>query len=676
LPAIRFEYDNKHPGIRRHRELSGWLTLLCLLGVLLLTGCQVSVGGQSRPLVRRAPIRGSLEAEILMNNYEQETTNNDTERKSTEMRELLRLQTEGDVYHPNLLLYDAMIAFGLSQDRFEEDGEVSTGHGSVGEYRFSGQLLPLKSYPSSFYFERTEDVVPRTFGTPLNTETESRGFAQSLDLDGWQMTFSYDDYYSRQDGSQERDFYRRDEKNFNYELNHNFTELSELRFEMNRSQINTERFNDDLDWQEDTYELRHHHFFDEGKKYRLDSYFRFLEQTKDFDLEQTLWRENLRLIHTDQFETFYAFSYSETNRVETNNDNTYLRTGFLHQLYESLKTTGSVYASENNNNEVNEEIWGGQLGLDYTKKNPWGVLSANYFGNYEDLERTGGGTNASIIDEKHPFTPAGSLRFFLDEPNIDPLTIIIWNQARDKRYIENIDYAVSEINGLTEIEVLASGEIFSDGAQILSVDYDYLTDPDGEETSLTQGFRVRQDFRNGLGIYYKYQIRDQDSTSTEPTLVKDEYIYNIVGADFIKKGLTLRAEYRDEDSTRVPLTRTSLSGRYFWDMDRQTRLNIFARSIWTDFSGEESYGVDQFSFGGGMLSRLGSRYRLTSNVVFRYGDDERQGITKGYGWNTELQFRHRQLSYVAGLQTSFLDQNRNSLKTNNLYFYFRARRDF
>ena len=453
MPNSRLEHDSEHISNCRHRKVSGWLVLLCALAVLSLTGCQVQVGKRNRPLVRAAPIRGSLEFDAVMNDYKQDSPNDDSERKSTEMRELLRLQTRGDVYHPNLLLYDAMIAFGLSQDRFEENGEVSTGNGSVGEYRFSGQILPEKSYPSSFYFDRTEDVVPRTFGTVLNVETESRAFAQSLDLDGWQMTFSYDDYYTKQEGSgesEQNDYFRSDEKNFNYELNHDFSKLSEFKFEFNRRQVTTERFNSESDWQEDTYKLRHRYFFDQEKQNQLESYFSYQDQSEDFDLEYILWSENLRLRHTDQFETFYNFLYSESNREESSNDNTYLGTGFLHNLYESLKTTGNVFTSENNQNEVTEEIWGGQLNFDYTKMNPWGILRANYFGGYEDLERVGGGTIAHVSLETHPFTPAGSLRFFLDRPDVFASTIMIWNSTQTKLYIENSDYIVSEINGLTE----------------------------------------------------------------------------------------------------------------------------------------------------------------------------------------------------------------------------------
>ncbi|MHC4998976.1 MAG: hypothetical protein ACYTEM_08140, partial [Planctomycetota bacterium] len=330
-----FDHDNIHQGIGRLKRTRGVLSLLCLLGVLLVTGCQVSVGNQIGPLVRATPIRGSVELDAYTSKDQQKTANTDITNKSMEMRELLRLQTEGDIYHPNLLLYDAMVAFGLSQSRFDSDGEVFTDQSSVSEYHFGGRLFPVKPYPSSFYLDRSEDVVPRYFGSPLDVETESRGFTQSLDLENWPMTFSYNDYYTRQEGSgssEDRDFFQIDEKTFNYTLQHDFSELSKIGFEFDRRQVNQKRFNSDTDRQDDRFTVRHTHFFDEEQRYRFESYFDYLEQTKDFDLEQTLWTERLRLRHTERFETFYNLLYSESNRAETSVDRTRLEAGFLHRL--------------------------------------------------------------------------------------------------------------------------------------------------------------------------------------------------------------------------------------------------------------------------------------------------------------------------------------------------------
>ena len=65
-------------------------------------------------------------------------------------------------------------------------------------------------------------------------------------------------------------------------------------------------------------------------------------------------------------------------------------------------------------------------------------------------------------------------------------------------------------------------------------------------------------FYNGVGIYYEYHIRDQDITTNEPEFIADEYVKNIFGIDYTKGGLLLEAEYRDEDTTRLPLIRKRL----------------------------------------------------------------------------------------------------------------------
>jgi hypothetical protein len=645
---------------------------------MILSGCRVSVGNRERPLVRQAPIRGAVEFEAEMSDDKQKTVNTDIRNKSTEMRELLRLQTRGDIYHPNLLLYDAMVALGLSQSRFDSDGEISSDQGSVTEYHFAGQMLSTKPYPSSFYFDRTDDIIPRLFGSPLNVETESRGYTQSLDWDDWSMSLSYNDRYSKQEGSgetEERDFFEVDEKNYYYSLGYKFSELSEIQFKYDRREVTQERFNSTTDRQDDRFSLRHIHYFDPEKRYRFESYYNYLEQSKDSDLKQTLWTERLRLRHTDRFETFYNMLYSDVKRTNTSSDRLLLETGLLHRLYESLNTTGRLFTSENNDNDTTEDIWGGDLGFDYTKRNPWGRLSADYFVGYQDLDRSGGDTIASKVNEPHPFVQSqpSTYRFFLDEANVDQSTIEVFGGTTGIEYTRGIDYTVAEISGLTEISIVLTGDIFNGPDQILRINYDYFPGGDRLEESFTQIFRVRQDFRNGLSVYYEYHIKDQDITTDDPDFIPDEYIKNIVGTEYVKGGLLLAAEYRDEDATRLPAIRKSVSGSYLWVLDQDTQVNFFASNDWIEYT-EESNDIVQFSIGTGLFSRLSDRYSLTSNFVYRDEDDSIQGDTQGYDWSTELRYVFRQFSYSTGLQLSSLDHL--DQETDNLFFYFRARREF
>jgi hypothetical protein len=638
----------------------------------MLSGCQVSVFGKKRPLVRRGPIHGSVEIEADQKIDENTSSGSTTKNTTTEMRELLRLETSGDVFHPNLLLFDAMVAFGLRQNRFDFDGETDSGTGDLNEYSFHGRLLEKKPYPISFYFDRFEDLIPRQFSSSLISVRENQGISLALRDENWPMSFSYTESHTDQQGqsNQDEDLYILDDNRFRYTLDHNFSELSRMQFEFDHREVSQERFSNFIDWTEERYNLRHMHFFDEQYRHQLNSNLFILDQTGDFQLEQTIWTEQLLLRHTRDFETFYNFVYSESEQSGSQNDQTRFEGGFAHHLYKSLDTTGRLYVSEENTDDIQIDRTGGNLSFAYRKNNRWGQLSSSYSVGYDDLDQTGGSSLASVVDERHLFTVAGTLRIELDQLNIDPTSIIVWDSTRTKFYL---DYNVIQTNGITEIQVIPGGDIFNDGDQVLSFDYDYLTEPERQQDTVTQVFTIRQMFTNGLSIYYEHGRRKESIDSTEP-VTPDEYSTNTYGTDYTNRGLRLAAVYIDDNSTRNPSTRTSLTGSYFWLLDRDTSLSFYATGDWTDYETEEPYDITLFTAGAEYLTQLTRHYSLSSNIFFRDENDSRQGTTQGYDWKTELRYRYRQLSYVTGFELSFLDFL--DTETDNARWYFRLKREF
>lgn len=645
---------------------------MCLALVLLVTGCQVSVGGQERPLVRHGRIHGSFEVDADRSIQETKSSGGSTKNTIDEMSELLRLETSGDIFHPNLMLFDTMLAFGLRQHRYDSNGETDRGTGDLQEYRFHGRLLEKKPYPVSFYLDRYEDLIPRQFSSSLLSLRENRGISMALHNEQWPMNFSYSESHSDQEGQsgEDQDRYVLDDNRFRYSLDHDFTELSQLRFEFERRDVTQERFDSTIHWIEDRYNFRHSQFFDEGRGDWLESYLTVFDQTGDYELEQILWTERLRLRHTEDFNTYYGFSFSESNRPNSQNDEARLETGFSHYLYESLDTTGRLYVSEQNSDDIQIDRFGGNLNVNYHKINPWGQLTGTYSVSFENLDQTGGGGQASVTDERHLFLLLGTLEIQLDQLNIDPTTIIVWDSTRTKQYF---DYNVIQTNGLTDIQIIPGGDITDDGDQTLSFDYDYQTQPDRTTDSATQRFTIRQMFHNGISIYYEHGRRNESIDSTEP-VVPDEYTTNTYGTDYQNKGLRLLAEYTDEDSTRSPFTRKRLAASYLWLLDRDTSLSLFATNDWVDYTTEDPYDITLFSAGGELLARLTTKYSLASTVYYRDEEDSRQGPTQGYDWDTELRYRFRQLTYSTGFEFSFLDYL--GTETDNVRWYFRLRREF
>ncbi|MHC4322894.1 MAG: hypothetical protein ACYSUX_01330, partial [Planctomycetota bacterium] len=97
--------------------------VLCIISAVVLSGCNVNVGGKQRPLVRREKIQGELEFEALKRTDEQGVSNNKRKSETEMFKQRVRLKTEGDIYHPDLLFYNAALGFGLVQQSLISDEE-------------------------------------------------------------------------------------------------------------------------------------------------------------------------------------------------------------------------------------------------------------------------------------------------------------------------------------------------------------------------------------------------------------------------------------------------------------------------------------------------------------------------------------------------------------------------
>ena len=583
----------------------GTLALLLILSAFCLTvvtGCgTVNVAGKRRPLISHGRITGEIE--LLGERWTDKQSSGGIERKneSTRFEERLRLETEGDVYHPNLMLYQAMLGLGLRQSKFNFDSQgADSGNGTIQEYRLAGQLLSSKPYPFGFFLDRSEDIVPRQFTSPLLVESEHRGVNLSLRNKGWPMRFSYSEGTTKQEGqgSRDRDLYIRDDARFRYQMEHYFSKLSKLHFDFDRNEVRQKRFGTTFDRKEDRYNLRHDLTFGKNEQHRLDSYLNFLDQSGDYELEQLRWQERMRLRHTNDFETLYSFTYNESRRPELKNDQMRGDVGFVHRLYDSLTTSGNVYGSKQDLGDgTTIDEYGGRLGFGYRKKNRWGVFLGNYSISQLNLDQTGGSTLVNVVDERHAFTVAGSWRIELDKVNIDAGSISVMNSDRSKTYTEFVDYDVSQTSGITEIVIPVGSDIVTDGDQVLSIDYDFFTEPQREEVALARVFRARQRFNNGISLYYEYEKRDDDISSTETDIIPDEYEINTYGTEYLKGGLRLLAEYTDEESTRSPHKSKRLQGSYTWRPNPDTRFSVYANQSWIDYTTVPAYDIELFTLG-------------------------------------------------------------------------------
>jgi len=652
------------------------ILLFCAAGLVTVTGCSVDVRGQKRPIVRHDRIRGELELVAEHRDDEQGTDVSKRQSDSHVFEERVRVKTTGDVYHPDFMNYDVTLGVGLAQQHFNSDEVSGWDNDTLSEYDLFAQFLRTKPVSGTLGASKSKDLIPRQFLGSLRTDRQSEGGSILLRSKDWPMTFQYSNSDISQDGFSQpaTDFFRREDERFRYSVRHDFGDASHARFDFDRTDSIQESVGALVDTETDTYTFSHDYGFGEGGQHRLDSFLNYIDQTGSFEFQNLRWQERLQLQHTPTLLSKYDVRLTDLERETLSSQEIRGQAGLEHRLYESLVTTADAFISETDFDEQGDLAQhGGIWGLNYRKENPWGMLLSRYTGSFTASENRGGGGTGVVIDEPHIATELVPVQ--LNRTNIDVSTIRVKNAA-GSLFQEGDDYTIIERDGRVWLDITTLGLIppnFTEG-QDFFVDYEFFIDPERKEDTLRHNFTIRQRFGNGASLYYAYRRQDQDVSSNLSEITPDEYIVNTIAADYTHKGLFLLAEYSDEDSTQVPSKSTRLAGQYRWLLGPATTASVGVSNQWLDFGEPDARDVTLLRGDAKIFSRLTDTCSISAGADYRDEDDTRSGATRGFQFDTELQYRYRQVSAKVGAELSFL--NRRNDEINSVFLYLQVQRRF
>ena len=656
--------------IARTQAVSGFL-LFCAISLVSVAGCDVNVRGKQRPLLRHDRIKGEIELVAQKRTDEQGTSGNKRKSETEVFEERFRLKTQGDIYHPDFFFYTAAVGFGLAQQKINSDDVTERDRESLIDYNIFGQLLRSKSYPTTFHATKSEDLIARQFLGSLRTERKTEGATLLLRSKTSPMTFQYNTSKTDQDEltSLASDFFKRDDERFRYSLTHEFSKSSHLSLDFDRTEVSQRSLGVSQNTDTDRYSLLHDFNFGSDEENRLDSVFNYADQSGSFDFTNWQWEERLRLQHSPDFQTNYEVRLSELKRETFKNQETRGRIGFEHKLYDNLVTTANIFTSKTDlqtQGDIKQN--GGTISVNYWKNNPWGTLYSTYTASLTKSKQTGSAGTGVVIDESHTFTDP--LPVTLDRVNIDTSSIVVTDNTGLNTYTLGDDYTITEINGRIQLNLTTLGGIppnITDG-QVVFVDYNFFIEPEREEDTARQNFTIKERFDNGLSLYYAHRRQDEDVSSSLTEITPDEFTINTVGADYINKGLFLKAEYSDEDSTQIPSTSKLLLGRYSWPLNKDTRAGLRVSNNWLDFDEPDDRDIVLFKSGAEIFSRLTDELNISTRADYRDEDDTRFGSTRGFQFNSEIQYNFRQLNFTAGIEINSLNRRNDTIDGDFLYF--------
>jgi hypothetical protein len=450
-----------------------------------LAGCGVTVRDQKRPLIRHDRIRGEIEGVVEHRTDKQESGPEKRESRSNVFEERLRLETTGDVYHPDFLNYDVMVGAGLAQQNIESDEVSGWSTGELSEYQVSAQILRTKPYSGTVNASKTQDLIPRQFLSPLWADHRSESAAVVLRPESWPMTFQYSNSEVTQEGFQHfaPDFFSRDEQRLRYSVDHDFSKFSHMHFDFDRTDATQETVGAVVDTDTNAYNFSHDFLFGQEQQHRLDSLYSYIDQGGSFEYQDLRLQERLRLQHTPNFLSRYDLQYDDLERDTLRNQQIRGQAGIEHRLFESLVTNADAFASQTElGSDENLFQYGGIFGLNYRKMNPWGTLFSSYAANFTRSDQTGGAGRGVVVGEAHTATDVVPIE--LDRTNIDISTIRV-RTTGGLLYQPGDDYTISQQSGRVFLTTLVVGGAippnFTEGQDFL-VDYEFFVDPERQKT--------------------------------------------------------------------------------------------------------------------------------------------------------------------------------------------------
>lgn len=620
-----------------------------------------------RPTLTLDPFAGSINFTALYSNDRTQGTGDSQSNSNAVFQQTLELSTGGGVVSRNFLEWKGSLTLGLEEEWNTSSGTGSggsgnsTSYGIVTEYDLSASLLPKSFLPTTYWARRDESFINRTFAALLrSTSTE---YGASVTVASPQVPTTLRVYRSEttQSSLNGAPTLRLSQDNVDLTSQWFIDDHQRLSLTYQFTAAQQSDPNNDV-VTTDTHRLSidHVYAFDANNRDTLTSRLDYYTQEGTYPYERFRIDESLRLHHTDRFETFYNYSYSEQSS-ETSATSTHSGSaGFQHRLFESLNTVGRVQASQTSQSAGGgSEGYGADISSTYSKRTAIGRLTITGNLGMTDTAYGAGTAPQQIINEPYVFVDPLPIR--INRQNIRPDSIVVFNSTGVIRYLEGIDYTVDAQAQFVEIRRVLGGNI-SNGDSVL-ISYEVDPQPAYDSGTTFYGIGVRFDFDeatmlNGLGIYANYYHQEQSLRSRGGilTLIPDNTTVTSVGAEYRIWKLRFIAEQEWRESTISPENSLRFEARYDDRFSNRSALTLTAAQVFTEFPNDNSR-ADYFLLSARYTYDLTRNLRATLGAEYRNDNDSRFGSTLGLQEQAELRWRFRQTEVYIQVRHSFLDSS-------------------
>jgi hypothetical protein len=510
---------------------------------------------------------GELDIYMLRQTNDNSSAGTRTSTADNSVMEQLKLSLAGYVYHPAFITFLATGSVGLLQDQFTNNGVSSPWtNSSDNEYDVTVHVLPEKPYNLDLLTSRSESFA----GAGLLGNIRPVVYLNSATFTYHEIPIGFSANYT---DTKTITSSTTDSGVLNltasHGIQHSYTTVG---YTHSNTSSNT-----GTDYSQNYYFLTHQLQFDWfvlRSQLKYDDYNQINPLDTVTGSDET-WLEDLHMKLPWRFEsdvsynrTFNISQSEETPAVSSGsvqspqkqfNSDDVLIGNLTHRLGDSLFTSYTYNDTTTSSSGGRSDSESNALGVTYTKKIPWGVLTTGVSGNIQTSNNVG---SITTLNEVHTAKADGIDSFTLQPGLIDPSTIVVYVVAPVTGFkyllVNNQNYVIEPIGNTFKITVLpfllnpVVG--FTPNSDInfvytFNVSYSSVQGTFGLNTTTTGYNAGLALFNNFLNPYFNHIQSSQRVVSGFFPGELSSYSTDVTGITVQKAPFRFSTEYQKYDST-------------------------------------------------------------------------------------------------------------------------------
>ncbi|MBI5663137.1 MULTISPECIES: hypothetical protein [Ignavibacterium] len=474
----------------------------------------------------------------------------------------LDLNTSSFIWHPNFFQLDANFSYSpiKSLDSYvvsPDNSEIrTTERVDLNGIFFSERIITLIPY-----FNFNHSFSKREYST--NIESFYKNYGARLLSTNSILPFNFNisqNNWNENEFHTGRDF-NTNQFSVNTEINRSFND-----FNFNRLNIDyfnyTRKYsslatiqNKAINWS-----LNNNFTLNRSSNFKFASLISVINQVGSQPVKKLLVNETLISDLPSGFSIYGRYQYTKFNQDLVESKQQQIEARIEHQLFNSLRSYlsySNVIASQT---FFNEKIQQGEIGFDYQKNIPTGVLRLNYNLALSRQKRDNVYGDIIIVDESKLLSE-GTVAT-LNYPYVDRNSIVVKNSSGTVLYQENFDYIIIQRGIYTEIQRIIGGQIAN--GEIVLISYKAKQQPSLYFDSKINRYGASLTLiKNLLEIYFN----GTDQIYSNFSEVNSEYLktlnQRLYGFKISYEYFDIGAEYENYRSNISPYTSNRYSLRFY-----------------------------------------------------------------------------------------------------------------